>query len=194
MEITVSNSIPPALAECDVEDSEGTTTSIGSLAAEQATLLVFVRHFGCIGCSENMGLLAPRFTELSDLGVRVVVVGCGPTLFIDGFKERHNLLFSPAEVYTDPSLASHRAAGLMYGLSGGFKPKALIEMGRAFINGHVSSGNQGDIKQQAGAVFIDQNGLVQLYHRNDSLGDHVSGQAIVDAALASWLQQNPEVV
>ena len=115
-------------------------------------------------------------------------------MFIDGFKERHNLLFSPAEVYTDPSLSSHGAAGLMYALSGGFKPKALLEMGRAFVNGHVSNGNQGDIKQQAGAVFVDQNGLVQLYHRNDSLGDHVSGQAIVDAALATWLQQNPEVV
>lgn len=179
--------IPQAVAKCIVHSENGSSISIGELAEGRATLVLFIRHFGCIGCSENIGLLAPRFNELSELGVRVIIIGCGPKLFIEGFKERHNLLYSPAEIYSDDSLKSHQTAGLMYSIWGGFRPRALYEMARAYVGGHVSNGPEGDIKQQAGAIFIDAQGVVQLYHRNTSLGDHVSGQAVVNTALTSLI-------
>ena len=178
----------------EVVGVDGRTHSIGELISDRPSVLLFVRHFGCIGCSENVGLLAPRFGELDRLNVQVIMVGCGPAMFIDGFRERHHLLHSNAQVFTAPTLSSHDAAGLRYGLMGGFGPKALWEMGRAFVNGHVSQGNQGDIRQHAGAVVVDGEGAVHLYHRNNTLGDHADGQAIVDAALAIWLKAHPEIV
>lgn len=193
MSIQVSNTLPETLTRCTVMDPEGGRHTIESLVGGRAALLLFIRHFGCIGCSENISLMAPRFAELSELGVRTLIIGCGAPVFIEGFKERHRLLFSPAEVYSDESLASHQAAGLMYSAWGGFRPRALYEMARAFVAGNVSGEIQGDIKQQAGAIFVDQAGLVRLYHRNESLGDHVDPSRVVEAAMASWVAANPDV-
>ena len=158
MSIQVSKTLSETLRRCTVMDPDGGGHTVESLLAGRASLLLFIRHFGCIGCSENISLMAPRFTELNDLGVRTLIIGCGAPMFIEGFKERHHLLFSPAEIYSDESLASHQAAGLMYSAWGGFRPKAFYEMARAFVSGNVSGDIQGDIKQQAGAIFVDEAG------------------------------------
>ena len=143
MVIKLNESLPEKLRACAVIADDGQTKTLGELVAGQAALILFVRHFGCIGCSENINLLAPRFKEIDKLDARILIIGCGAPMFIQGFKERHQLLFSPAEVYSDESLASHKAAGLMYSIWGGFRPRALFEMGRAFVNGNVSNGTEG---------------------------------------------------
>ena len=60
--------------------------------------------------------------------------------------------------------------------------RALVENG-AGVNGHVSGEHQGDIKQHAGAMFVDHQGRVKLHHRNQSLGDHIDPARVVDVAL-----------
>ena len=191
--IKYSAPLPESLTRCTISDSDGENYRLGTLIDGKPTLLLFIRHFGCIGCSENIGLIAPRINELNELGVRVLLIGCGPAMFIDGFRERHHLLFSPAKVYSDDSLASHQAAGLMYSAWGGFRPKALYEMARAFVSGHVAREHEGDIKQQAGAIFVDERGIVRLYHRNESLGDHVDPSEIVATAMASLVINHSEL-
>ena len=194
MTIFDSQPLPEALLTSTVQDSEGRGQTIAELCRERSALLLFVRHFGCIGCSENIGLLAPRFEELANLGVRVSIIGCGAAHLIEGFKARHNLLFSPAEIFVDESLATHRAADLEYGRWGGFGPRALYEMGRAFVRGYTAGGIQGDIQQHAGAILVDARGMVQLYHRNRSLGDHVPGSRLVQVALSMCLSAHPDLV
>jgi len=193
MPIKNGDALPSAVRTCEVLDAQGNGHIVHNLIDGRPSLLLFIRHFGCIGCSENVGVLAPRFHELAQLHTQVILIGCGPALFIDGFRERHNLLHAPAQVFTDPSLSSHQAAGLRYGIMGGFSPKAIWEMGRAFVNGHTSDRTQGDIRQHAGALLIDGDGVVRLYHRNTTLGDHANGQSIVDAALSIWLKANPDI-
>ena len=194
MKISKGSAVPVQLLSSIVKDKDGKAHTLSNLLEGATTVVLFVRHFGCIGCSENIGLLSPRFEELSSIGAQVLVIGCGPSMFIEGFRERHRLLFNPAEVYTDETLHVQRAAGLMYSAWGGFRPRALIEMARAFVNGHVSGPNEGDIKQQAGAMIVDKDGIVRLYHRNESLGDHVDGTHVVDTALKLHLQNHPELV
>ena len=189
-----SELISETLANCVLSDANANNHRIGDLIEGQAALLLFIRHFGCIGCSENIASMSPRFSELDRLEVRTLVIGCGASNFIEGFIERHNLIESPAEFYSDATLASHKAAGLMYGLWGGFRPRALVEMGRAYVNGHVSGEHQGDIKQHAGAMFVDHQGRVKLHHRNKSLGDHVDPARVVDVALVEYALRNPELV
>ena len=92
MDIEVSKSLPAKLQSCAVKTDDGESITIGQLVRGQAALLLFVRHFGCIGCSENVGLLSVRFDELDKLGVRICIIGCGPHIFIQGFRERQNLL------------------------------------------------------------------------------------------------------
>ncbi len=62
----VGEAVPEALERCTARDSEGREVRLGSLWREQHTLLVFLRHFGCIGCTENVALLHPRFHELAE--------------------------------------------------------------------------------------------------------------------------------
>ena len=192
--ITSGQPIPAELVECEVVRPSGEKVKIGRLISQSSAFLLFVRHFGCIGCSENVGLLSSRFSELVNLEVRTVIIGVGPAMFIEPFRERQNLIDAPVEIVTDPTLTAHKTAGLMYGLWGGLRPKALFQMARAFTNGHVSRPAEGDIKQHAGAILVDRHGIVQLYHRNASLGDHVNGQEVVDTALNGWLAEHPEVV
>ena len=194
MNIAEGSKLPAELMSCTVKDKNGASHVLANLVEGHTTFLLFVRHFGCIGCSENIGLLSPRFEELTSIGARVIIIGCGPPMFIEGFRERHRLLFNPAVIYTDDTLGVQRAAGLMYSSWGGFRPRALIEMARAFVNGHVSGPHEGDIKQQAGAIMLDTEGIVHLYHRNESLGDHVNGAHVVDIALKLHIQTHPELV
>jgi peroxiredoxin len=178
------------ILQCSVQTSQGDEVILGEVISEKAALIVFIRHFGCIGCSENITLLAQRFDELTRLNIKIMVIGCGPYQFIESFKERHNLLHSEAVFLTDKTLNVQKNVGLKYSLWSGFKPKALFEMGRAYVNGHVSDVIQGDIKQQAGAIFVDASGRVKLFHRSQSLGDHVNTQQIMNVALSSWVATN----
>ena len=147
MTFSIGAPLPHDFLRCQVKDKNGDSHALSQLLANRPTLLLFVRHFGCIGCSENTQMLSPRFDELKAVGTQVLVIGCGPPMFIEGFRERQRLLFSPAAVYTDETLSIQRAAGLMYSAWGGFRPRALFEMARAFMNGHVAGPHEGDVKQ-----------------------------------------------
>ena len=194
MAVQSLSTIPERFLECQVIDSAGEAKSIGELTHQRTTLLLFMRHFGCIGCAEHVAELAPRFTELDQLGVRIVMIGCGSPRFIEPFIERQRLVGEPVDVFTDESLNAQRQAGLMYGRWGGFGPRGLFEQARAFVRGHVSGDVEGDAKQQAGALLVDAQGIVRLYHQSRSLGDHVDHVRLVDAALAVCLNANPELI
>jgi peroxiredoxin len=192
--IEVGAPAPEALSRCTVRNAEGTPLALGDLWAHGPTLLYFVRHFGCIGCSEGLATLRPALGELERLGVRVVLVGCGAPHFIPAFLERHALLHAPLRCVTDETLTSQGLAGLAYGFRGGLGPRGLYEQARAFIGGHVAGPVQGDPRQQAGAVMLDGAGVVRLVHRNRSLGDHVPATTLVAAALAIWTDAHASAV
>ncbi len=194
MKIERESYLPNALLESSIKQSSGEPVSVSEIMATKPTLLLFVRHFGCIGCTENIARLSPRFSELSDLGVRIAIIGCGAPMFIEGFKERNHLIGLPVEVFTDESLAVHKLADLKYDRWGAFRLRTRIEMIRAFVSGHVSGPIEGDIHQQAGAIFVDGSGVIRFYHRAESLGDHVDDIRLFDAALAACVNSHPELV
>jgi len=176
--------VPTSLLPLEVESSQEVKVAIGDLWSERPCLVVFLRHFGCIGCAENVRGLAPRLPELERLGTRTVFIGCGAPLFIEPFRERHNLLHTPVELYSDVALRTYQAVGLAYGLWGGFRPRSLVEMGSAFLRGNQSQAIQGDKRQHAGAMLVDTTGVIRFFHRNESLGDHASVTEMVRAATA----------
>ena len=61
-----------ALGEVLLRSEDGAEHSLGSLWTGQPAALIFVRHFGCIGCSENVSLLAPRHPELAQPGFNIL--------------------------------------------------------------------------------------------------------------------------
>ena len=88
MSVVVGAPMPAALAEAWVLDGRG-GSHLRELVAGRPAVLVFLRHFGCVACSEHITLLAPQLHELTRLGVAVVYIGNGTPNFIEGFVDRN---------------------------------------------------------------------------------------------------------
>src|SRR6516164_9819980 len=109
--LTVGLPLPPELAESRVADAASGTASLRSYVGNKRTLVVFLRHFGCVGCSQQVAVLTPRLLELDQLGVQTLLVGSGLPQYIDAFIERHQLGDKKVRVLTDPSRRVFKAAG-----------------------------------------------------------------------------------
>lgn len=187
----VGGPVPDALASSRVLDREGREFDAAELWADGPTLLVFLRHFGCLCASEQVTDLVPRLEELHDLGVRTVFIGNGEARHIARFTERFALSDKQVEIVTDPSLAIFEAAGLVRSVWAAYGPLAIRDMVRATGHGHVTRLGEGDALQQGGTVLIDAAGNVAWYHRNLSKGGHAPTVAIVDAVMRLVLRQTP---
>ena len=187
----IGETVPKALALCSVLDREGREIELASFWAKGPTLLVFLRHFGCLCLSAQMTELVPRLIDLDRLGLRTVFIGNGAPHQIKAFTEHFLLLNKPVQIVTDPSLASFRAAGLVRSRWATFGPKAVWDAIRALGRGHINRWGEGDNLQQGGIVLIDGEGRVAWYYRNLSIGDHPPSVDIVDAAIGLVIKQSP---
>ncbi len=156
--------------------------TLGELVAERPTLVVFLRHFGCIGCAEQVHEILPRLAELETIDVAVLLIGSGPPEHIEAFVERNDLRDKHAVVVTDPSLAAFRAAGLRRSFWATYGPRAVVDFARALSRGHTPRPTDGDLFQQGGALLI-ADGRVAWQRINESLGDHADPSDAVEAAL-----------
>ena len=187
MTLTIGDVIPAALTSCDVLDRDDNRVTVGSLLAGRATLVVFLRHFGCIGCSAQVTDLAPRLGELQRLGIRTLFIGNGAPDFIAHFIERFALSTAirneQVDILTDPTLSVHRAAALSRSFWGAYGPLAIWDFIRLLGNGHVNRATEGDNFQQGGALLVDAGGIIAWYHRSNRLAGHAPSVDVVDAAM-----------
>jgi peroxiredoxin len=179
----VGHSVPAALADARVLDRTNHARRLGDSWKEGACVISFLRHFGCTGCSEHVEELSPRLLELSALGVRAVFVGNGEPHFIDGFADRHALDDKRVEIFTDPTLATFRAAGLLRSAWATFGPRGLADQLRGLSHGLGWGGMKGDQLQQGGSLVVDARGVVAFHHRSESLGGHARAADLVEVAM-----------
>ncbi|HWB78005.1 MAG TPA: peroxiredoxin-like family protein [Nannocystaceae bacterium] len=184
MAASVGAKVSAALADAMVLDREGKPSQLGQRWRDRPALLVFLRHFGCIGCAEQVGVIAPRVPELVALGIAVVFVGNGAAQFIDGFVERNGLAGQPIEIVTDPSCESFAALALERRKSAMLSPRAAANALRARLAGYGQTGIEGAGFQQGGIALVDTDGSLRYLHRDRTLGDHAPTSDVVDAVLA----------
>jgi peroxiredoxin len=183
IEVTVGERVPDGVADARVLDASGAELEVGSLWERSSCLLVLVRRFGCVGCAEQVRELAPRLFELSRAGVRTVLVGNGSVEERAAFAARNALEGAPALLLTDPSLSLYRALGLVRSAWATVRPRSLLETARAIAAGYAHRRAEGDRTQQGGVLLVDRAGVVRLFHRSRSIGDHPPASDLVDAAL-----------
>jgi peroxiredoxin len=176
--------VPQALADADVLDAHGRRSRLGERWRERPALLVFLRHFACIACTEHVAMLSPRLEEIARLGIDVVFVGNGAPNFIEGFVQRNALTGLPFEVVTDPSLAAFDAAGLERSRWSNMAPAAVRNLARAFLWGYRQRRIEGNYQQQGGVMLVEPGGRIAYVHRDRVAGDHAATADVVDAALA----------
>ena len=182
--LRVSTAVPRAVADARVTVSGGEHVRLGSFWQDgNPAVILWLRHFGCVGCSQEVTELAPRIDELDRAGARVVLVGNGTREQLEGFVERHKLAEAHVVMATDPSLESYRAAGFVRSAWATFGPRAIVDFARAMTAGHMHAGVEGDAMQQGGALVVDARGVVRLFRKNRSIGDYVPASDVVDAVL-----------
>lgn len=189
--IQVGQPLPAGLLSSSVLLQDGTATPLESTVKAKPTALVFIRHFGCLGCSVHMADLAPRVDELNKLGLDLVLIGNGAAHYIAGFMARYGLNEKLVTVVTDPSLKTHKAALLRRSWWATLGPKGIWDQVRALIGGHRQNHIQGDNWQQGGAILIDRDGKVVYYHRNETVSDHARTHELVDAIYKLLLKKDP---
>ena len=183
----IGEAVPKALGDAEVVGADGATMRLASLWSKAPVMLVFLRHFGCVGCSEQLGELVPRLEEITRAGVAVVLIGNGTPDQRDAFAERHDVR-GRALLVTDPNRAAYRALALARSRWATFGPRSIVDLFRAMSHGHAHRGVLGDSTQLGGVALVDARGVVRFFHASRSIADHPSASDLVDASLRLALE------
>lgn len=189
--ITVGASIDAATAALPLLDAAGASHRLFEHWSERDALFVFVRHFGCVACHEQIDRLRARLAELDALSVRVVIVGCASSEDLAAWIDRESIGSLAVVARTDPTLALHRALGLHHSVWRTWGPSAALGFVRAVAGGTLPGRFQGAVSQQGGALFVSRGAVVRALVRSDHLGDYPSIGAMIDLALAARVADSP---
>jgi peroxiredoxin len=158
-----------ALAAATVLAPDGSTVRLADQWAERATVVVWLRHFGCIFCREQVAEMRAARADFEALDAGIVFVGNGTARAAMWFQKR----FAPdATVLTDPDLVSYRAIGARSGVLSTLGPQAWGAGVRAFRAGARQSVTRGHPYQQGGLVVMGPGNVVIYRHISSAAGDH----------------------
>ncbi len=111
-------------------------------------------------------------------GAGVAVIGNGPVAAIGDFRE-HTAYRGP--LFTDPSLGTYHAAGLVSGVWKLFDPRSIVRMLRAFRAGVGRGPIRGSIVQQGGAFVLGPGDVERFAWRDRFGGDHAPIERVLAA-------------
>lgn len=163
----------------EVLDVEGRPHRLREAWAARACALIFVRHFGCIACREQVAELRPHIQEIREAGGDLVVVGTGGPHFAKAFQK--DLGISDVEVYIDSARRAYDLAGFRRGVIGLVHPRAVWNYLRAFFSGHKYKGMQGDALQQGGVLVVALDGAIIFRFVSKVSGDHPQTEQLIAA-------------
>ena len=100
-----------------LEILEEMTTSrgdrLGKLTQEQAVMLVFLRHFGCVFCKEALADLAEQKEKIAEKGVLMVFVHMSEDVVAEKYFREYNL--EGVRHISDPEFRYYTAFGITKG-------------------------------------------------------------------------------
>lgn len=161
-----------ALARLVLLDRNGKEVLISSFWKTEPAVLIFLRHFSCIACRTYVELIWNKKEELKKSKTRVIFVGNGAPHFINMFKE--DLDIPEADIYTDPTLQTYDACGLIRGIFHLMDPRGALKMVEFAIAGKKQGkwdSNSGTHTQMGGIVALKPPGIVVYHYIEDYLGD-----------------------
>ena len=163
------------LASATVLSADGTVVPFCSLYTARRTVVVFVRHFGCIFCRERIAGLTDAIGNLRQIGVDAVVIGNGTPLMAADFAETLDL---ELPLFTDPSRRTYALAGMKrnFGLNLNSVGHAL----RSMRGGHRQGAVAGDPWQQGGLIVVDPDGTVIEHHQDRDAGTYIDLNALTE--------------
>lgn len=153
-----------------VTTETGETRDLSEFYKDKPLVLVFLRHFGCIFCREQITGLRPY----GDLNI--VFVSMGRVNEAAEFKERMEI---PQTILSDPNKLLYEAFGLR---RGSFSQIVSPTITRKSIQAFKMGSRPGMLKQDpwmmAGVFRVEPDGEVSYCHYASDISDNLSGDAI----------------
>jgi peroxiredoxin len=167
-----------ALSGLTVLDTAGQVVRLGDLWRETPAALVFVRHFGCMLCKEQVAELGGFAEQFAAAGLRLFLIGNGSAAQAAAFAKESA---TPFPLYTDSRLGTFKAAGLTRGIGSVVNIGTLKSGLRAMKAGHFQSATKGDAWQEGGAFVIAPGDRLLFAQRSKAGGDHVDPRELIRA-------------
>jgi len=170
--------MPHVLDGLTVFDPDGRPLRLGELWVDHSAVLVFVRHFGCLFCRQQIAELSAQRDRLRSLGAELIVIGHGTIEEARALREELRLT-SP--IFTDPGRDAYRALGMRRGWHTSLSPRVILRAARARWMGFRQTRIAGDPFQQGGVVVIARGGEERYRFISREAGDHPRPSEIVAA-------------
>jgi hypothetical protein len=166
------------IAEIEVLTPQAERVRLGSLFESKPSVLIWLRHFGCSFCLEQVKVLMSALGEIEETGGQLVLIGQGSPEQALRFQQ---LKAPGVQVVTDPERVSYRAIGAHRSFWGLFSPHDIAAWRRGRRLGIRTEGLQGDALQLGAALVVAPPDRLMLMHINSSLGDHPQVRELVTA-------------
>jgi peroxiredoxin len=161
--------MPHLLDGLTVKDPDGHDVRLGQLWAKQTAVLVFVRHFGCLFCRQQVTDLVAQRERIHALGAELVVIGHGTVDEARAFRDEHHLT---CPLFTDPERQAYRALEMRHGRRTLMTPRVVVHTVTAMLQGFRQTFVAGDPLQQGGVIVIAPGGVERYRHISREAGDH----------------------
>jgi hypothetical protein len=162
-----------------VLDPDGREVRLGQLWRDRAAVVVFIRHFGCLFCRQQVAEIVPLADEVRSLGGELYVVGHGTLEQTRAFRDEQS---TPFPLFTDPTRQAYELMGMRRGLRTVLAPGVLWRSLQARRAGFRQSRVAGDPLQQGGVLVLAAGGR-ELYRFISREAGHHAPPADVLAAL-----------
>jgi AhpC/TSA antioxidant enzyme len=161
-----------------VFDPDGRPVRMGTLWADRTAVLMFVRHFGCLFCRQQIADIRPFLDRIRACGAELVVIGPGSIEEARVFRDEQRGDFP---LLTDPDRQAYRALEMRHGLGSILGLPVLMRSLNALKAGFRQSRVAGDPLQQGGVVVIAPGGVERLRIISRHAGDHPTPAQILAA-------------
>jgi peroxiredoxin len=163
----------PALA-----DGNGHAPRLSEFWREQTTILLFLRHFGCLFCRGPVAEMERHHEAIRLRGATIVAVGQGTTAEVERFCRGFGATFI---CVGDPERRAYRAFGLPRGgwRESVFDPFRAGPLYRLHLSARGLFLSASDWFQLPGLAIVDRRGRLRYLHRSRHAGDLPPGAAVL---------------
>lgn len=166
------------LGHVEILDIRGKPVFFREVWKDRLTVLVFVRHFGCLYCHEHAQTVVHARDAIEAASGSLVLLGHGNPVHAGQFSRQVGL---EGRVFTDPARILYRALGMKHGVLRVYNLESSRHLARATSAGFRNRGVLGDRWQLGGSVVIGPRGDILYSYRSEVAGDHGSVSDVLTA-------------
>ena len=108
----VGTTLSTEILETKIINNEGQKTSVNSLIKKKNQILVFVRHFNCFICRDQIVALNKKINQMDDK-YELNVIGCGKYTRINTLCNDLKITDMKSNIYVDPDRDLYSKMGLV---------------------------------------------------------------------------------